>query len=277
MNMGYRPAKILDFALLAFCLLVFWYLIFPILIIIPISFSPSDFLQFPPKGLSLRWYRAYFGSSEWLDPTWQSLKVAVLTMILSTVLGTLAAFGLVRGRFRGKNLIQVMILSPMIIPQIIFAIGAYFLFANWHIIGKTIGLVLGHLPLVLPFSIVTISASLYGFDVSLEEAAQTLGANRLRTFLHVTYPIIQPGILAGALFAFIISFDELIVALFICGTRAVTLPKRMFDALRFEISPVIASISSLLIVLSILVLLGFTILKNRSEKSGVKTGRSRAG
>jgi putative spermidine/putrescine transport system permease protein len=277
MNMESKSTKVLDFAFLAFCLLVFWYLIFPILIIIPISFSPSDFLQFPPQGLSLRWYKAYFGSSEWLDPTWQSLKVAVLTMILSTVLGTLAAFGLVKGRFRGKNLIQVMILLPMIIPQIIFAIGVYFLFASWHLVGKTIGLVLGHLPLALPFSIVTISASLYGFDFSLEEAAQTLGANRLKTFLHVTYPIIQPGILAGALFAFIISFDELIVALFICGTRGVTLPKRMFDALRFEISPVIASISSLLIVLSILVLLGFTILKNRSEKSVAKTGRSKIG
>ena len=275
--MEFKLTKILDFAFFAFCLLVFWYLIFPILIIIPISFSPSDFLQFPPKGLSLRWYQAYFGSSEWLDPTWQSLKAAFLTMILSTVLGTLAAFGLVRGRFRGKNLIQVMILSPMIIPQIIFAIGVYFLFARWHLVGKTVGLVLGHLPLALPFSIVTISASLYGFNVSLEEAAQTLGANRLKTFFHVTYPIIQPGILAGALFAFIISFDELIVALFICGTRGVTLPKRMFDALRFEISPVIASISSLLIVLSILALVGFTILKNRSEKSGVNAGRSKVG
>jgi len=268
---SFKPANIIFWT---FCLLVFFYLIFPITIIIPISFSASEYLGFPPKGFSLKWYQAYLESEEWLDPTLQSMKVAFLTTIFSTIIGTLASFGLVRGNFRGKRIIQAFIISPMIIPHIIIAIGAYFLFASWHLVGKTIGIVLGHLPLTIPFVVVTVSASLYGFNTSLEDAAQTLGANRIKTFFYVTYPIIQPGILAGALFAFIISFDELIVALFICGTRAVTLPKRMFDALMFEISPILASISTLLILLSILALFGMTMLRKRSERGQLKSKRT---
>jgi len=268
---SFKPANIIFWT---FCLLVFFYLIFPITIIIPISFSASEYLGFPPKGFSLKWYRAYLESEEWLDPTLQSMKVAFLTTIFSTIIGTLASFGLVRGNFRGKRIIQTFIISPMIIPHIIIAIGAYFLFASWHLVGKTIGIVLGHLPLTIPFVVVTVSASLYGFNTSLEDAAQTLGANRIKTFFYVTYPIIQPGILAGALFAFIISFDELIVALFICGTRAVTLPKRMFDALMFEISPILASISTLLILLSILALFGMTMLRKRSERGQLKSKKT---
>ena len=255
---------------MALCLLIFAYLIFPITIVIPILFSSSEFLEFPPKGLSLQWYKAYFSSEEWITPTFQSFKVALLTMVLSTIIGTFAAFGLVRGNFRGKKLIHALIISPMILPQIILAIGLYFLFAKWHLIGKTFGLVMGHVPMALPFVVVTVSATLYGFNTSLEEAAQTLGANRAKTFFYVTYPLIQPAILAGALFSFIISFDELIVALFICGTRGVTLPKRMFDSLKFEISPVIASISTLLIILAALVLLGSVFLHLKSERIHTK-------
>ena len=248
------------------CFLVFLYLIFPLAIVIPISFSSAEFLQFPPKDFSFRWYHEFFTTEEWLNSTLQSIKVGVLTALLSTVLGTLAAFGLVRGKFKGKNLVQLLIMLPMIIPQIIFAIGIYFVFAKWHLLGKTISLALGHLPLALPFVVITVSASLYGFDISLEEAASTLGANRIKTFYLITYPIIQPGILVGAIFAFIISFDELIVAVFICGSRVITLPKMMFDCLRFEISPIIASISTLLILLAILVLIGVTTLKNKVAK-----------
>lgn len=262
-----EPGRIVFWAI---CLLIFSYLVFPLLIVIPISFSASEFLRFPPEGFSLRWYTEFFSTDEWLDPTLVSLKVAALTTILATITGTLASFGIVRGRFRGKGFVQAFIISPMIMPHIIIAIGVYFLFAKLHLIGKTLGLVLGHLPLTIPFVVVTVSSSLYGFDTSLEAAAQTMGANRLKTFLLVTYPLIQPGVLAGALFAFIISFDELIVALFICGTRSVTLPKRMYDSLRFEISPAIAAISTLLVLLAILVLVGATMLKRRADaKRGI--------
>ena len=264
MNNQQMTSRLMKLLFWLFCFLVLFYLVLPVAIVIPISFSPADFLQFPPKGFSLRWYRAYINSEEWLIPTWQSFKVALLTTIISIVLGTMAAFGLVRGKFKGKNIIQILILSPMIIPPIILAIGIYFLFAKWHLVGKTLGIVLGHIPLALPFVVITVSASLYGFNRSLEEASQTLGANKLKTFWLVTYPLIRPSILAGALFAFITSFDELIVALFICGTKAVTLPKLMFDALRFEISPVIASISTLLIVLSVLILAGVAFLRRRT-------------
>jgi putative spermidine/putrescine transport system permease protein len=267
MNRSSTFVRLTNWAFLGLCLIVFAYLVLPIFIVIPISFSSSEFLQFPPKGLSLRWYEAYMSSEEWVTPTFQSLKVAALTMILTTILGTITAFGLIRGKFRGKKIIEALIISPMILPQIILAIGVYFLFASWHLVGKTIGIVLGHIPLALPFVVVTVSATLYGFDKSMEEAAQTLGANRIKTFFLVTYPLIQPAILTGALFSFIISFDELIVALFICGTRAVTLPKRMFDSLKFEISPVIASISTLLIVLSIAILIGIMFLRLKAEKT----------
>ena len=270
--MNFRPSSLSPGKIVFWiiCLLIFSYLVFPFLIVIPISFSASDFLRFPPEGFSLRWYNVFFTSEEWLAPTMESLKVAALTTILSTIVGTLAAFGVVRGNFRGKGFIQAFIISPMIIPHIIIAIGIYFLFAKLHLIGKTTGLVLGHLPLTIPFVVVTVSSSLYGFDKSLEAAAQTLGANRIKTFFLVTYPLIQPGVLAGALFAFIISFDELIVALFICGTRSVTLPKRMFDSLRFEISPAIAAISTLLVLLAVLVLVGAAVLKRRADaKRGV--------
>ncbi|MDP9354213.1 MAG: ABC transporter permease, partial [Chloroflexota bacterium] len=208
--------------------LILFYLVFPIFVVIPVSFSSAKYLQFPPPGFSLQWYEKYLTRSDWTGATWLSVQVAAGTALLATLLGTLAALALVRGRFWGRDLINAFVVSPMIIPSIIVAIGIYFFYARIQLIGSPFALVLAHTALAVPFVVVNVSATLVGFDERLEYAAMNLGANRRQTFLKVTLPLIRPGVLTGALFAFVTSFDELIVALFISGTGAVTLPRKMW-------------------------------------------------
>lgn len=261
-----RRASFSRILLYIVCGLVFFYLIFPILIVIPISFSTAQYLTFPPPGLSLRWYHSFFGQSSWLSATFLSFWVAVTVMILATILGTLASIGLVRGRFPGRDLVNTFIVSPMVVPAIIVAIGIYFFYARVGIVGHPIALVTADTGLAVPFVVVNVSATLYGFDERLEFAAMNLGANRWRTFWKITLPIIRPGILAGALFAFITSWDELIVALFLSGTGAVTLPRKMWDSIRFQIDPTIAAVSTLLIVITMSLFLSAEMLRRRSER-----------
>jgi putative spermidine/putrescine transport system permease protein len=246
--------------------LVLFYLVFPVLVVVPVSFSSAQFMQFPPPGLSFQWYEKYFDRRDWVEATFLSIRIALLTSVLATVLGTLASLALVRGRFWGRNLINSFIVSPLIIPSIIVAIGVYFFYARLQIVGNWWALALAHTALAIPFVVINVSATLYGFDERLEFAAMNLGANRWQTFFKVTLPIIRPGVFAGALFAFITSFDELIVALFISGTGAVTLPRKMWDGLRQEIDPTIAAVSTLLIALSVLILLSGELLRQRSER-----------
>jgi putative spermidine/putrescine transport system permease protein len=246
--------------------LVLLYLIFPVFVVIPVSFSSAKFLQFPPPGFSLQWYENYFSRRDWTDATLLSLRIGAITAIFATVLGTLASLALVRGRFWGRDLINSFIVSPLIIPSIIVAIGVYFFYARLQIVGKPFALALAHTALAIPFVVINVSATLYGFDERLEYAAMNLGANRWQTFVKVTLPIIRPGVLAGALFAFITSFDELIVALFISGSTAVTLPRKMWDGLRMEIDPTIAAVSTLLIAISVLVLVSAELLRQRAER-----------
>ncbi len=247
------------------CTLIFLFLVLPIFIIIPISFSASRFLEFPPKGFSLQWYAKYLGSRNWTSATLRSFQVGILTTLFATILGTLASFALIRGEFRGKRLMYGIILSPLVIPVIITAIAVYYLFSKFHLIGSLWGLVLAHTILALPFVVVNVTATLQGFDVTIERAALSLGANRLITFFKVTLPIIWPGIMSGALFAFITSFDEVVIAIFLCGSKP-TLPKQMWDGIRIAINPTISAVSSLLIVLSIILLLTLTFVRNRSGK-----------
>lgn len=246
--------------------LVLLYLVFPIFVVIPVSFSSAQYLAFPPPGFSTQWYEKFFDRQDWIDAMFLSLRIGLITAILATVLGTAAALGLVRGRFRGRNTINAFLVSPLIIPGIIVAIGVYFFYARLQIVGSPWALALAHTSLAIPFVVINVSATLYGFDERLEYAAMNLGANRWQTFWHVTLPIIKPGVFAGALFAFITSFDELIVALFISGTGAVTLPRKMWDGLRQEIDPTIAAVSTLLITVSVLTLLSAELLRQRSER-----------
>jgi putative spermidine/putrescine transport system permease protein len=211
----------------------------------------------------VRWYRAYLGSSDWLDSTWLSIAVAGSVVVLATVLGTLAALGLPRLSPALRTAVGALVLSPLIVPGIVAAIGIYYVFARYRLVGTPLGLVLAHTCLAVPFVVTSVSASLAGLDRRLERAALSLGATPWGTFYQVTLPLIRPGILVGALFAFITSFDELIVALFLSGSGAVTLPRRMWDDLRFAIDPTIAAVSSLTIALTAVLLLGAHLLRGR--------------
>jgi putative spermidine/putrescine transport system permease protein len=244
--------------------LVLLFLVVPILIIIPMSFGSALSLEFPPRSLSLQWYFKYFTSPAWLRATGISFEVALGTTVLATVLGTLAAFGLVRGRFAGRNVLYALILSPLIIPGIVIAVAVYLVFVRVGLVGSPLGLVLAHTVLALPLVVVNVSATLKGFDESIERAAMSLGASPIRAFWHVTFPSIRPGIIAGAMFAFMTSFDEVIIAIFLSGRTATTLPKRMWDSVLLETDPTIAAISTMLILLTMLVLVVPTIQRGRS-------------
>jgi putative spermidine/putrescine transport system permease protein len=248
-----------------FSALVLLYLVAPVLIVIPMSFSAAKYLSFPPPGLSLQWYENFFARSDWTSATIQSIRVAFMVMVLSTVLGVAASLALVRASFPGKEIVNLIIVSPLVVPAIMVAIAIYGLYVQLRLVQTFWGLVLAHTVLAIPYVIVNVSATLRGFDIRLEQAAQSLGANGWQTFRHVTLPLISPGIFAGAVFAFIASFDELIVALFIAGARGRTLPMRMFEGLRMEIDPTIAAVSSMLITFSVLVLASAELVRRRSQ------------
>jgi putative spermidine/putrescine transport system permease protein len=246
--------------------LILAFLAFPILVVIVASFSSASYLTFPPPAFGLRWYREYLGHPGWLEATWLSLFVAGSVVVLATVLGTLAAIGLARLPRVPRALATGMILSPLIVPVIIVAIGIYYAFSRYGLVATRTGLVLAHTCLAVPFVVTSVSASLAGLDRRLEQAALSLGASPWGTFRQVTLPLIRPGVLVGALFAFITSFDELVVALFLSGPGTVTLPRRMWDDLRFAIDPTIAAVSTLTIVLTAALLGGAHLLRRRAER-----------
>ena len=235
---------------------VLLFLVLPIAVVVLLSLSSASYLRFPPPGLSLRWYGAYLGSNEWLGSTLLSLMVAAAVVVLATGLGTLAAFGLQRLSPRWRVAAGGLILSPLIVPTVVVAIGVYYAYARYGLIGSPVALVLAHTCLAVPFVVTSVSASLQGFDRRLERAALSLGASRWGTVRQVTLPIILPGVVVGALFAFITSFDELVVALFLSGSSAVTLPRRMWDDIRFAIDPTIAAVSTVTIAVTVLLLAG---------------------
>ncbi|QEX16332.1 polyamine ABC transporter permease [Hypericibacter terrae] len=229
--------------------LVVFFLLFPIVIVIPISFVDAQFLTFPPESYSLRWYRRYFTDPDFVDATLLSLGVAFAATTIATVCGTLGALALTRARIFGKGVIYGLLLSPIIVPGIIFALGLYVFFAELDLLGNGFALVMAHACLGLPFSILIVSATLEHFDVTLERAARVSGAGPIRTFFHITLPAIRPAVFAAAVFGFFISFDDLVLALFVMG-REYTLPVRIWQDLRFEIDPTVAATASLLIVLT---------------------------
>ena len=231
--------------------LILLFLIFPIVVVMVVSFSSATYLTFPPPAFDLRWYKAYFGHADWLRPTWLSLWVAAAVVVLSTLLGTLASLGIARLPPALRVVASGLILSPLIVPVIVVAIGIYYAFSRYGLVGTPVALVLAHTCLAVPFVVTSVSASLSGIDPRLQQAALSLGATPAGTFFQVTLPLIRPGVMVGALFAFITSFDELVVSLFLSGSGAVTLPRRMWDDLRFAIDPTIAAVSTLTIVLTV--------------------------
>ena len=246
--------------------LVLAFLVLPLLVVVPLSFSSARYLSFPPPGFSLQWYANFFGREAWTGAAVLSFWVGLATTALAVLLGVPAAIGLVRGRFPGQRLAHALILSPVIAPGIVVAVGAYYAYAGFGMVGRPSALVLAHTCLAVPFVVVNVSASLAGVDRRLEQAALSLGATPLGTFRQVTLPLIQPGLLAGAIFAFVTSFDELLVALFLSGTTAVTLPRRMWEQIQFAIDPTIAAASALLILLTTGLMLGAEMLRRRAER-----------
>ncbi len=249
-----------------FCGLILVFLMVPVLVIIPLSFSDSTFLTYPIQGFSLRWYEQIFSSGPWMDSLRNSLIVAPLATILAMIFGTLAAVGLNRAEFPGKGMILALLISPMVVPLVIVAVGMYFFFANLGLLNSYAGLVIAHAVLGVPFVVITVNATLQNFDYNQIRAGASLGASPLRVFFTVVLPQIIPGVASGGLFAFATSFDEVVVALFIASPSERTLPIQMFSGIRENISPAIAAMATLLILLSVVLLLVMELLRRRSEK-----------
>ena len=262
------------------CGLIFFFLIAPIVIIIPLSFNAQDFftftkemLAFDPAGYSLKHYRDFFTNSDWTSAIYNSVRIAPMATFLSVGLGTLAAIGLSQPHVPFKRLITAILISPMIVPLVISAAGMYFFFSRIGLQGTYWGVVLAHAVLGIPFVIITVTATLVGFDKSLTRAAANLGANPIVTFWRVQMPLILPGVISGGLFAFITSFDEVVVVLFVGSSAQKTLPWQMFTGLREQISPTILAVATVLVVLSILLLTVVELLRRRTERiRGVSPG-----
>ena len=235
--------------------LVIIFLIVPTFIVIPMSFSASQYLEFPPESWDIRWYENYFGSSEWMNATWVSLKAAVITVLITTPIATMAAYGLYVSQLRLSRFIFILLITPMMVPVILIAIGVFFAYTKLKLNNSMIGLVLAHSTLALPMVLIVISAGLRSYDMNQERVARSLGASRLKAFFIVTLPQIRFSVITGALLAFIVSFDEVIVALFITGGKMSTITRSMFLALRDQIDPTIASISTIMVLVTSLALL----------------------
>ena len=255
------------------CGLILFFLIFPIIIIIPLSFNALPYFTFTPGMLaleadaySLEHYRDFFYNDAWQQALWNSLSIAPAATLLSVSLGTLAAIGLSSGKMPFRGAVMAILISPMIVPLIISAAGMYFFYSRIGLQGTWFGVVLAHAALGTPFVIITVTATLVGFDRSLTRAAANMGAGPVRTFFKVQMPLILPGVISGGLFAFITSFDEVVVILFLGSAGEQTLPWRMFTGLREQISPTILAVATLLVSVSVILLVTLEILRRRSEK-----------
>ena len=255
------------------CAAIFVFLIAPILIIIPLSFNAEPYftftramLTFDPDGYSLRWYEDFWNSSSWMTSIRNSFIIAIGATIVSTSLGTLAALGLSRSHMPFRAAIMGILISPMIVPLIISAAGMFFFYSKINLAQTYTGIILAHAALGTPFVVITVTATLSGFDHSLTRAAASLGADPTTTFFKVTMPLILPGVISGALFAFITSFDEVVVVLFLASVEQRTIPREMWSGIREAISPTILAVATILILISVLLLLSLELLRRRNER-----------
>jgi len=276
------------YAYLFFCAVVFFFLIAPLIAIVPISFSRSPFMLFTegmlawppePEAWSLRWYKNMIGmcdadvvsstvpcGNKWMRGTVNSLYIGTISTLIATSLGTMAALGLSRPHMPFKGIIMSILISPMIVPLIITAAGMFFFYARVNLVYTFTGIILAHVALATPFVVITVTATLVGFDTNMIKASQSLGARPTKTFFKIIMPLILPGVISGALFAFITSFDEVVIVMFMASLDQLTIPKQMWAGIRQEISPVILCMATCLVVLSILLLSSVELLRRRSEK-----------
>ena len=255
------------------CVLIFIFLVGPIFVIIPLSFNElpyftftPEMLAFDPAGYSTKWYQEFFTEDSWQRAVQNSFFIAIFATLISTFLGTLAALGLSRPEMPFRKTIMALLISPMIVPLIISAAGMYFFYARIGIASTHFGVILAHSALGIPFVIITVTATLVGFDHSLTRAAASLGSSPTRTFFVVIVPLILPGVISGALLAFITSFDEVVVVLFVGSVEQRTIPWKMFSGIREEIRPTILAVATLLVFVSIVLLTMVELLRRRSER-----------
>jgi putative spermidine/putrescine transport system permease protein len=253
----YYAQRCIGYGVLAFLLL-------PVLAIIPLSFSESSFLGYPVTGFSFKWYEALFASPEWTAAMRNSFIVAPAATALAVLLGVPCATGLNRGNFPGRGVLLAVILSPIVTPIVVVAVGMYFFYSDIRLDQTYAGLILAHALLGAPFVVTTVLATLKGFDQRLAMASASLGASRWQTFRRITLPLILPGVLTGAIFAFAVSFDEVVVTLFLAGPQQTTIPRQMFSGIRDDINPTILALSTLLTVLTTALFLALQWLKRRS-------------
>jgi putative spermidine/putrescine transport system permease protein len=255
------------------CGLIFFFLIAPIVVIIPLSFNVQPYftytremLTLDPAGYSLRWYEDFFTSRQWMNSIRNSVIIGIFATLVATVLGTIAALGLSRKEMPFRGLIMGILISPMIVPLIISAAGMFFFYSSIGLAATFPGVILAHAALGIPFVIITVTATLVGFDHSLTRAAASLGADPTTTFRRVTLPLIMPGVISGALFAFITSFDEVVIVLFVAGVEQRTIPREMWSGIREQISPTILAVATILVMISIALLTTIELLRRRSER-----------
>ncbi len=268
-----RLERIWHYAYLGICALIFFFLIAPVFIVIPLSFNAVPFftftqemLTFDPAGYSLKWYEDFFTNLNWQGAVKNSFVIAIFATLISTTLGTIAALGLSRPEMPHKSVIMGILISPMIVPLIISAAGMYFFYSKIGLSSTHLGVVLAHAALGTPFVVITVTATLVGFDHSLIRAAAALGASPTVTFFKVIVPLILPGVISGALFAFITSFDEVVVVLFVGSYEQRTIPWQMFSGIREQISPTILAVATLLVTVSIMLLTSVELLRRRGER-----------
>jgi putative spermidine/putrescine transport system permease protein len=258
--------KVAHYALRVFVGLVLLFLIAPIIAVMPLSFNSETFFTYPMPGYSLKWYEDFFFNERWSSALKMSFIVAVATTLLATFLGTLAALGLSRANFPARASVMAILISPMIVPVIISAVGMFKFYANVNIAGTLLGVVLAHTALATPFVVITVTATLTSFDKSLVRAGASCGASPHTVFFKVMMPLIMPGMISGALFAFVISFDEVVVVLFLASPEQRTLPLQMFSGIREMISPTITAAATVLVLISTILLVTVELLRRRSER-----------
>ncbi len=248
------------------CALIFAFLIIPIIVIMPLSFNSEPYFTYPMPGFSLRWYEEFFNSPQWLLGLRNSIIVGFFATLLATCLGTLAALGLNRAEYPGKSSVLAILISPIVVPIVITAAGMFYFYAKLGLTGTITGLVFAHATIGVPFVVITVSATLAGFDYNLIRAGASLGAGPVRVFFKVTLPLILPGVISGALFAFITSWDELVIAIFLATTEEHTLPRRMWSGIRELLSPTIMAVATMLILTSVLLMVAMEVLRRRTER-----------
>ena len=259
--------------LYVFSFITLFLLIVPSLVVIPMSFSASQYLEFPPREWSLRWYENYFfswkvenGFNDWMAATWTSIKVAILTIFVAVPIGTMAAYGLVNSSARISKILFPIFISPMMVPIILVAIGLFYFFVQFKLVGSILGLVIGHSLVALPLVLIIVFSALKNYDMNQEKVARSLGAGRFRAFREITLPQIKFSIISASLIAFLTSFDEIIISLFVAGGDNSTITRSMFLALRDQIDPTIAAISTILIIISSGLLIIVQLLGNKKDQ-----------